>query len=62
LLTLIGLSLVRRQQAPYSDLVHMDLSMFATTFVLAIVVTLLAGALPAWRASRVVPALQVKTL
>jgi putative ABC transport system permease protein len=62
LLTLVGLWLVRRQQTPYSDLVHMDASMFAITFVLAIAVSLLAGALPALRASRVAPALQLKTL
>jgi putative ABC transport system permease protein len=62
LLTLAGLWLVRRQQTPYSDLVHLDLPMFVVTFVLAIAVSLLAGALPALRASRVVPALQLKTL
>ncbi len=60
LLTLVGLWLVRRQQTPYSDLVHMDPSMFVVTFVLAIAVSLLAGALPALRASRVAPALQLK--
>ena len=62
LLTLVGLWLVRRQQTPYSNLVHMDVSMFFTTFVLAIVVSLIAGALPALRASRIAPALQLKTL
>ncbi|MGN6790553.1 MAG: ABC transporter permease [Rhodanobacteraceae bacterium] len=62
LLTLVGLWLVRRQQTPYSDLVHMDVSMFVVTFVLAVVVSLLAGALPALRASRIAPALQLKTL
>jgi putative ABC transport system permease protein len=62
LLTLVGLWLVRRQQPPYSDLVHMDVSMFFVTFVLAIAVSLIAGALPALRASRVAPALQLKTL
>jgi putative ABC transport system permease protein len=62
LLTLAGLWLVRGQQAPYSDLVHMDVSMFAVTFVLAVAVSLLAGALPALRASRIAPALQLKTL
>jgi putative ABC transport system permease protein len=62
LLTLVGLWLVRRQQTPYSDLVHMDVSMFLTTFALAVVVSLLAGALPALRASRIAPALQLKTL
>ena len=62
LLTLLGLWLVRRQQTPYSDLVHMDTSMFGITFVLAVAVSLLAGALPALRASRIAPALQLKTL
>jgi putative ABC transport system permease protein len=62
LLTLVGLWLVRRQQTAYSSLVHMDVSMFAITFVLAVVVSLVAGALPALRASRIAPALQLKTL
>ena len=62
LLTLLGLWLVRRQQTPYSDLVHMDVSMFVVTFVLAVVVSLIAGALPALRASRIAPALQLKAL
>ena len=62
LLTLVGLWLVRRQQAPYSDLVHLDTSMFFVTFALAVTVSLLAGALPALRASRVAPGLQLKTL
>jgi putative ABC transport system permease protein len=61
-LTLVGLWLVRRQQAPYSDLVHLDTSMFFVTFALAVTVSLLAGALPALRASRVAPGLQLKTL
>lgn len=62
LLTLLGLWLVRGQETPYSDLVHMDVSMFAVTFALAIAVSLVAGAIPALRASRVAPALQLKTL
>lgn len=62
LLTLVGLWLVRRQQTPYSDLVHMDVSMFVVTFALAVVVSLFAGALPASRASRIAPALQLKVL
>jgi putative ABC transport system permease protein len=36
--------------------------MFAVTFALAIATSLLAGALPAWRTSRIAPALQLKTL
>jgi len=62
LLTLAGLWLVRRQDVAYADLVHLDPSMFAVTFVLAVVVSLLAGALPAVRAGGVAPALQLKTL
>ena len=62
LLTLLGLWLVRRQPTPYADLVHMDALMFVMTFVLAIAVSLFAGALPALRASRIAPALQLKTL
>ncbi|MBS0464446.1 MAG: ABC transporter permease, partial [Proteobacteria bacterium] len=62
LLTLSGLWWVRRQQVAYSDLVSLDVSMFVATFALALVVSLLAGALPALRASRVPPALQLKTL
>ena len=62
LLSLLGLWLVRRQPVAYADLVHLDAAMFVTTFVLAVVVSLLAGTLPALRASRVAPALQLKTL
>jgi len=62
LLTLAGLWLVRRQPAAYADLAHLDLPMFLTTFLLAVVVSLLAGVLPALRASRVAPGLQIKTL
>jgi putative ABC transport system permease protein len=38
----------------------MDLSMLALTVLLAIAGSVLAGMLPAWRASRVAPALQLK--
>ena len=60
LLTLLGLWLVRRQPVAYADLVHMDTAMFALTFVLAVVTSLLAGLLPALRASRMAPGLQLK--
>ena len=62
LLTLGGLWLVRRQAVAYADLAHLDVGMFATTFAAAIAVSLLAGGLPALRASRIAPALQLKTL
>lgn len=61
LLTLAGLWLIRKQPTPYADMVHLDVLMFGTTFVMSIAVSLLAGTLPAFRASRVAPALQLKT-
>jgi putative ABC transport system permease protein len=62
LLSLVGLWLVRQQPTPYADMVRLDLPMFLTTFVLAIACSALAGLLPALRASRVTPGLQLKTL
>ena len=62
LLTLLGLAVVRQQPVAYADLAHLDLSMFLATFVLAVAVSLIAGALPALRASRIAPSLQLKTL
>ena len=62
LLTLFGLWLVRRQPTEYADIAHLDAGMFLVTFALALAASLLAGVLPALRASRVVPALQLKTL
>ncbi len=62
LMTLLGLWLVRRQPVEYADLAHLNATMFLLTFVLSVAVSLLAGALPALRASRITPALQLKTL
>jgi putative ABC transport system permease protein len=62
LLSLVGLWLVRRQPTPYADLAHLDGGMFLTTFALAVAASVAAGAFPALRASRVAPALQLKTL
>ncbi|MFI4967304.1 MAG: ABC transporter permease [Gammaproteobacteria bacterium] len=62
LLTLVGLWLVRQQQVAYADLAHLDLGMFVSTFGLAVAASLVAGLLPALRASRIDPALQLKTL
>ncbi|HET6632099.1 MAG TPA: ABC transporter permease [Rhodanobacteraceae bacterium] len=62
LLTLLGLWLVRRQPVEYADLVALDLPMFLLTLALALVTALAAGAFPALRASRIPPALQLKTL
>ena len=62
LLTLVGLWLVRQQPAAYADLAHLDPAMFLVTFGLSIAAAMLAGVLPAYRASRVAPGLQLKTL
>ncbi len=62
LLTLLGLWLIRQQPVAYADLAHLDVPMFAATFVAAVSASLLAGLLPAVRACRVVPAWQLKTL
>lgn len=62
LLTTLGLQVVRSQPVAFADLVHLDSSMFLLTFALAIATSLAAGLLPAARASRVAPGLQLKTL
>ncbi|GLQ92314.1 ABC transporter permease [Dyella acidisoli] len=60
LLAMLGLWLVRQQPAGYASLAHMDVSMLLATFTLAVLASLLAGVLPAWRACRITPALQLK--
>jgi len=57
----LGLWAVRQQPADYADLAHLDPLMLMTTFALAIVASLLAGVLPAWRACLVPPAAQLKS-
>ncbi|MFC5582405.1 ABC transporter permease [Rhodanobacter terrae] len=61
LLAYLGLWLVRRQPADYAPLAHLDGAMLVMTLVLAVVASLLAGALPAWRASHITPGLQLKS-
>ncbi|MGH8125420.1 MAG: ABC transporter permease [Rhodanobacteraceae bacterium] len=58
----IGLWSIRQRPSDYAHLAAMDPSMLVGTVVLAIVASVLAGLLPAWRACRVPPALQLKTL
>lgn len=58
----IGLWSIRRRPDDYAHLASMDVSMLVGTVVLAILASLLAGLLPAWRACRVPPAIQLKTL
>jgi putative ABC transport system permease protein len=59
-LTHLGLWAIRQQPVDYAPLVHLDAVMFATTFVLAIVSSVLAGTIPAWRVCQVSPAFQLK--
>jgi len=60
-LTLGFLWLIGRQSTQLAVLARMDWVMFAATFALAIVASLLAGLLPTWRAMQVQPALQLKS-
>lgn len=60
-LALLGLGVVRRQPASYAELAQLDAAMLMTTLVLAVVASLLAGILPAWRACQIAPALQLKS-
>ncbi len=62
LIAQFGLWSVRHRPDDYAQLAQMDVPMLLGTFVLAIVASVLAGLLPAWRACRVAPAIQLKTL
>jgi len=57
----LGLWAVRHQPATYSDLAHLDLPMLLATFALAVLSSLLAGILPAWRGCQVTPAAQLRS-
>lgn len=61
LLAIGGLWLVRQQPDDYAQLAQMDAAALAFTFVLALVASLMAGALPAWRAMQITPAIQLKS-
>jgi putative ABC transport system permease protein len=56
-----ALWLLGRQSERYAALAHMDWSMLAATFFLAIAASVLAGLLPTWRACQVTPAMQLKS-
>jgi len=57
----LGLWSVRQRPDGYAQLAQMDAGMLLGTFVLALVASVIAGLLPAWRACRIPPALQLKT-
>jgi putative ABC transport system permease protein len=61
LLSFLGLWVVRLQPVSYAALAHLDLPMLGVTFAMAIGATVAAGVLPAWRACRIAPALQLKS-
>jgi putative ABC transport system permease protein len=61
ILAYVGLALVRRQPGDFAQLAHLDPTMLAATILTAVIATLVAGLLPAWRACRVTPALQLKS-
>jgi putative ABC transport system permease protein len=61
-LTLFGLWVVRMQNQGYTDQAHLNPWLFIALLVLSALVGLLVGALPAWRAARLEPAMQVKSL
>jgi putative ABC transport system permease protein len=61
LIAQLGLWSVRHRPDDYAQLATMDTSMLLGTLILAIVASVLAGLLPAWRACRVAPALQLKS-
>ncbi len=62
LLTQLGLYLVRRQPVPYVDMAYLDVPMFLLTFALSVAVSLVAGMLPALRATLIQPASQLNQL
>jgi putative ABC transport system permease protein len=57
----VGLWGVRQQPVDYAPLAQLDLTMLTATFTIAIVSSVLAGVLPAWRAGQIAPALQLKS-
>lgn len=61
-LTLAGLWLMRQQGEAYAPLARLSPSLFVLLLVLALITGMLVGLLPAIRAARQEPALQVKTL
>lgn len=60
-LSFLSLWLIRQQSRDLSVVAHMDLTMLATTFVIAVGASIVAGLLPTWRACQVSPALQLKS-
>ncbi|HEX7324020.1 MAG TPA: ABC transporter permease [Rhodanobacteraceae bacterium] len=60
-LTVLGLWILRQQGSDFAGLVHLDPAMFGALVLLSVVVGVLVGLLPAWRAAVIEPGLQVKS-
>ena len=56
-----GLWAVRQRPTDYAALAHLDGAMLLLTFVLALVASITAGLLPAWRSMQIAPAIQLKS-
>ncbi len=57
----LGLWAIRQNPASYAQLARLDGEMLLGAFALALLASLVAGLLPAWRACGVAPALQLKS-
>ncbi len=57
----LGLWAVRHRPTEYAELARLDGTMLLLTFALALLASLAAGLLPAWRAMQITPAVQLKT-
>lgn len=57
-----GLYIVRSRPDDYARLAHMDFLMLISTFVLAVMASVLSGLVPAWRACQTQPSLQMKSI
>jgi putative ABC transport system permease protein len=62
LLAALGLWAVRHQPTSYAELAKLDWPMLLATFLLAVITSVLAGIVPAWRGCQVTPAIQLKSL
>lgn len=62
ILTWVGIAFFQHGSGEYAAIVHLDTTMLGITFATAVGSTILAGIVPAWRASKVAPALQIKSI
>jgi putative ABC transport system permease protein len=57
----LGLWAVRQQPTSYEKLAHFDTTMLLVSLALTLLVSAIAGLLPAWRACQIAPAIQLKS-